>query len=182
MIYRKTVVLKDGRSCLLRNASAEDSQAVLDEFIRTHAETDFLLTYPDETTFTVEEEARFLQGKADSADEVYIVAVLDGKIVGTAGVDKVGQRDKIKHRAEFGISILKECWGLGIGRALTKGCIECATAAGYVQPELEAVADNAAALSLYESVGFREYGRNPKGFLTRGGAWQELVLMRLELT
>ena len=182
MFYRKTVVLKDGRSCLLRNASAEDSQAVLDEFIRTHAETDFLLTYPDETTFTVEEEARFLQGKADSADEVYIVAVLDGKIVGTAGVDKVGQRDKIKHRAEFGISILKECWGLGIGRALTKGCIECATAAGYVQLELEAVADNAAALSLYESVGFREYGRNPKGFLTRGSAWQELVLMRLELT
>ena len=106
----------------------------------------------------------------------------DGKIVGTAGVDKVGQRDKIKHRAEFGISILKECWGLGIGRALTKGCIECATAAGYVQLELEAVADNAAALSLYEGVGFREYGRNPEGFLTRGGAWQELVLMRLELT
>ena len=174
MIYRKTVVLKDGRSCLLRNASAEDGQAVLDEFIRTYAETDFLLTYPDETTFTVEEEARFLQ--------VYIVAVLDGKIVGTAGVDKVGQRDKIKHRAEFGISILKECWGLGIGRALTKGCIECATAAGYVQLELEAVADNAAALSLYEGVGFREYGRNPEGFLTRGGAWQELVLMRLELT
>ena len=182
MIYRKTVVLKDGRSCLLRNASAEDSQAALDEFIRTHAETDFLLTYPDETTFTVEEEAQFLQGKADSGDEIEIVAVLDGKIVGSAGIGKVGRRDKIKHRAEFGISILKECWGLGIGRALTKGCIECATAAGYVQLELEAVADNAAALSLYESVGFREYGRNPKGFLTRGGAWQELVLMRLELT
>lgn len=26
-----------------------------------------------------------------------------------------------------------------------------------------------------------EYGRNPRGFLTRDGRWQELVLMRLEL-
>ena len=182
MLYRKTVTLRDGRSCLLRNAAAEDGQAVLDTFIRTHAETDFLLTYPDETTFTAEEEAQFLQGKADSGDEIEIVAVLDGKIVGSAGIGKVGRRDKIKHRAEFGVSVLKEHWGRGIGRALTEGCIECATAAGYLQLELDAVADNTAALALYQSVGFREYGRNPRGFRTRSGDWQELVLMRTELT
>ena len=34
---------------------------------------------------------------------------------------------------------------------------------------------------VYESVGFREYGRNPKGFRSRLSGWQELVLMRLEL-
>ena len=32
--------------------------------------------------------------------------------------------------------------GIGIGRALTEACIECARAAGYVQLELEAVAEN----------------------------------------
>lgn len=47
-------------------------------------------------------------------------------------------------------------------------------------PELEVVAENAAAVRLYEAAGFREYGRNPRGFLSRRG-WQELVLMRLEL-
>ena len=72
-------------------------------------------------------------------------------------------------------------WGLGVGRALTKACIECARAAGYVQLELEAVAENKAALALYKSVGFVEYGRNPKGFRSRSTGWQELVLMRLEL-
>ena len=72
-------------------------------------------------------------------------------------------------------------WGLGVGRALTKACIECARAAGYVQLELEAVAENKAALALYKSVGFVEYGRNPKGFRSRKTGWQELVLMRLEL-
>ena len=75
----------------------------------------------------------------------------------------------------------KAYWGLGIGRALTEACIECAGAAGYVQLELEAVAENKSALALYRSVGFQEYGRNPKGFRSRLTGWQELVLMRLEL-
>ena len=52
---------------------------------------------------------------------------------------------------------------------------------GFLQMELEVVADNLSAISLYESVGFREYGRNPRGFRTKDGLWQELVLMRLEL-
>lgn len=49
-----------------------------------------------------------------------------------------------------------------------------------MQLELEVVADNASAVRLYESVGFREFGRNPRGFRAKHG-WQELVLMRLEL-
>jgi L-amino acid N-acyltransferase YncA len=36
-------------------------------------------------------------------------------------------------------------------------------------------------VALYRSVGFEEYGRNPKGFRSRVSGWQELVLMRLEL-
>ena len=43
------------------------------------------------------------------------------------------------------------------------------------------VADNASAIALYKSVGFVEYGRNPRGFRSRFTGWQELVLMRLEL-
>ena len=43
------------------------------------------------------------------------------------------------------------------------------------------VSDNVAAIKLYQSEGFVEWGRNPRGFRNRSGAWQELVLMRLEL-
>ena len=109
------------------------------------------------------------------------MAELDGKLVGSAGIGCVGRKVKIKHRAEFGISVDKDFWGLGIGRALTKACIECAKNAGYAQLELEAVAENGAALDLYKSVGFVEYGRNPRGFRSRFSGWQEIVLMRLVL-
>lgn len=144
-------------------------------------ETDFLLTYPEESTYTVEEEAEFLKQKAESADEIEILAELNGEVVGTAGIECVARKEKTRHRAEFGISVDKAYWALGIGRALTEACIECAKSAGYVQVELKAVAENKNALALYKSVGFVEYGRNPKGFRSRLSGWQELVLMRLEL-
>ena len=181
MKYYKTIQLKDGRTCVLRNAVEADAQAALDCFRLAHAQTDYLLSYPDENTMTVEDEAQFLKKKAESADEIEIAAELDGKIVGLAGISRLGTRDKIKHRAEFGISVDKSFWGLGIGRALTNACIECAKKAGYAQLELDVVAENAAAITLYQSVGFTEYGRNPRGFCSRFSGWQALVLMRLEL-
>ena len=181
MEYNSTVTLKNGRICRLRNGTASDGQALLDEFNLAHEQTDYLLTYPGEHSYTAQQEADFLQAKTDSADEIELLAELDGKIVGCAGINCVGRKEKIRHRAEFGISVDKAYWGLGIGRALTEACIECAKKAGYVQLELEVVAENRSAIGLYESVGFVEYGRNPKGFRSRFISWQEVVLMRLEL-
>ena len=180
MEYHIIITLKDGRACTLRNGTAEDGQALLDLFNLTHTQTDYLLSYPEESTHTVQQEADFLKQKTESADEIELLAELDGKVVGSAGIGCVGRKEKIRHRAEFGISVDKAHWGLGIGRALTEGCIECARTAGYVQLELEAVAENKSALALYRSVGFQEYGRNPKGFRSRLTGWQEVVLMRLD--
>ena len=181
MKYNETITLRDGRSCVLRNGKYEDGQALLDVFIKAHEETDFLLTYPDEVTYTAEQEAEYLQKKTDSEDSVEILAEVDGVIVGTAGIECIGDRYKTRHRADFGISVIREYWRLGIGRALTSACIACAKSAGYSQLELEAVAENEGALALYRSEGFTEYGRNPRGFKSRLTGYQEVVYMRLEL-
>ena len=122
--------------------------------------------------------ARFCQGYMN---EIEILAEINGKVIGTAGIGRVGSQEKLKHRAEFGIGIDKEYWGLGIGHALTEACIECAETAGYAQLELGVTAENERALSLYQSEGFIEFGRNPKGLWSRKSGWQELVLMRREL-
>ncbi len=181
MEYNKVIKLKNGAECRLRNGTESDGQAVLEIFNLTHGETDYLLSYPDENIFDAVQESRFLQRKTESANEIEIVAVVDNAVVGVAGIEAVGAKYKVRHRAELGISVAKAFWGLGIGRALTAACIECARAAGYVQLELNAVAENERALSMYEKAGFVEYGRNPKGFNSRAAGFQELVYMRLEL-
>ncbi len=181
MEYRETIQLKDGRICVLRNGTEKDGPAMYENFNLTHAQTDFLLSYPEENSMDPAQEARFLQVKTESENEIELLAEIDGQVVGTAGIECVGKKEKVQHRAEFGISIDMEYWGLGIGRALTEACVACAKKAGFAQLELNAVAENKRALALYESVGFVEYGRNPRGFRSRLTGWQELVLMRLEL-
>lgn len=181
MEYKKEITLKDGRSCILRNGTGPDADAVRENFILTHAQTDFLATYPEETFFTADQEKEYLIRKAESVREAALVAEVNGIIVGTAGVDSISASEKIRHRASFGISIDKAWWGLGIGRALTEACIECAKEMGYTQLELEVVAANERALSLYRSEGFVEYGRNPRGFRSRLNGLQEIVLMRRTL-
>ena len=181
MEYEQKIILKNGKEALLRNAVGSDGAAVFEIFNRTHEETDYLLSYPDENSYDPEQEARFLEEKANSPNETEIIALVDGKIVGTSGIEAVGKKYKVKHRAEFGISVLKAYWGLGIGKALTKACIQCAKEAGYEQLELNAVAENSTALSLYQSLGFEEFGRNPRGFNSRESGYQELVYMLLKL-
>lgn len=180
MKYAKNIILKNNAKCLIRNAVGDDAQEVLNIFLLTHEQTDFLASYKDEATFDATFERQFLIDKESSDREVYLCAIIDGRIVGTAGVDSKGE-NKVRHRAEFGIGIDKDFWGMGIGRALTIACIACAKEAGYSQLELEVVSDNSAAIALYKSIGFVEFGRNPRGFISRYMGWQELVSMRLEL-
>ena len=110
-----------------------------------------------------------------------LIALMDGTVAGIAAVSALSARQKLRHRAEFSISVRKEFWGLGLGKALTACCIEAARQAGYAQLELEVVADNTRAMGLYRHLGFREYGRNPKGLRSKYTGWQTLVLMYLDL-
>ena len=181
MKYEQTVRVKAGMPCLIRTAGGKDAEEVWNNFHLTHAQTDFLLSYPDENSFDVEQERQFLLRKEASENEVELCAVMDGRIVGTAGIESLGSKEKIRHRAEFGVSIEKDWWNLGIGHALLAACVDCARRAGYAQLELNVVSENLHAISLYRRMGFVEYGRNPRGFRSRSTGWQELVLMRLEL-
>lgn len=181
MRYNKTIILSNGMECFLRNGTENDGERVVENFNLTHSETDYLLTYPEENSFNAVQESQYLKEKAESERELELLAIVDGVIVGTAGIEAIGTKYKVRHRAQFGISVLKEYWGLGIGKALLSSCIECAKTAGYSQLELNVVAENERAVSMYERAGFLECGRNPKGFCSRTAGFQEVISMRLEL-
>lgn len=181
MTFEQQIDLKNGQTVLLRNGTAADGAAALECFLLAREETDYLLSYPDESTLTMEDESCYLQEKTDSPNESELLALMDGKVVGMAGIEAVGSQEKVRHRAEFGISILRDYWGFGLGSAMTDACIRCAREAGYAQLELTVAAENERAVALYQKHGFVECGRNPKGFRSRFSGYQEIVSMRLEL-
>ena len=71
----------------------------------THAETDYLLTYPEENLFTEADEAKFLKASEESANAIEIGAFVNGKVVGSAGIEPLGDKEKLRHRADFGIAV-----------------------------------------------------------------------------
>lgn len=181
MKYRNEITIKNGQKCIIRNGTFEDGPEVSTFFTTTHGETDYLLSYPDESTRDDEKQSNYLKETTESDREIELLAIVDGKVVGMAGFNAIGSKYKVRHRAEFGITVSKNYWGQGIGKAIMNACIACARQADYTQLELDVVSDNERAISLYKKLGFIEYGRNPKGFQSKYSGFQELIYMRLEL-
>lgn len=117
MKYTQKIVLKNGTEALIRNSDAPDGANVYEAFNLTHAESDYLLSYPDENSYDPEQEAQFLAKKAESPNEIELVAIMDGKIAGMAGIEAVGSKYKVKHRAEFGISVPEGILGARPGKS-----------------------------------------------------------------
>lgn len=78
----------------------------------------------------------------------------------------------------FGIFVDHERHGQGIGRRFTVWTVEQARRLGCPAVRLTVYADNATALGLYASLGFREHER---GQVQRKGQPAEKIVMRLEL-
>ena len=106
MRYNKTIMLSNGVECCLRNGTESDGQLVLDNFNLTHSETDYLLTYPDENSFNAEQESQFLKEKAESEREIELIAIVDGVITGTAGIEAIGTKYKVRHRAIASLNLM----------------------------------------------------------------------------
>ena len=96
MKYNQKIILKNGKEAWLRNGDVTDGPAVYEVFNLTHAETDYLLSYPDENSFDPEQESRFLEEKTNSQNEIEIIAIVDDKVVGSAGIGSIGTKYKVR--------------------------------------------------------------------------------------
>ncbi|MGW8555780.1 N-acetyltransferase family protein [Streptomyces tubercidicus] len=77
------------------------------------------------------------------------------------------------------IAVAADAHGQGLGRSLTSALVEDARGTGIEVLTLDARADNTRALTLYRSLGFREYGRLPD-FVAMGGRRYDKVFYMLD--
>lgn len=182
IIEQRRIILRDGRECVLRSPGPEDAGGILELMAQSSGETPFLSRYPEERLADVEQEEQFLSRMAADERDTMICALVDGRIVGNAGVNCLSLRMKYRHRAVFGITVLKEYWGLGIGSVLLQEAEGAAVRAGFEQIELEVAEGNARAAGMYEKAGFAGCGKWPRAFRFKDGSYMDLILMVKMLT
>lgn len=183
MLYTETAFrLRDGRTLNVRSAAKEDAAAMLTYMARMIGETDFITRSPEDAPMQLEKEEAFLQTCLDHPLMLMLTA-LDGEtIVGCCSVAPVHDRQKTRHRAMLGISVLRDYASQGLGRFLMAEVLRMAEQAGYMQMELGVYADNALALHLYKSLGFVGYGRLPRAFQAKDGSLHDEILMIKDLS
>lgn len=181
MKYSKEVTLKNNNKCTIKNAEINMAQDIINYKITVYGETDNIFRYPHEMTDTVEEVETQISKLLDKDNEILLCAYVDDNLVATAGLSTVLPFEKVKHRATYGIAVVKDYWNVGIGYELTKSIIEICKSSNYKQLELEVVSTNKGAVHLYEKLGFKKIGTNDRGFLLKDGQYLALDLMVLEL-
>lgn len=181
MKLKKEALLPSGETIMLRSLAAADAQAALALCRKTAGETMNMMFYPDEWTVTLEREIEMIIGAQNEPKALMMGAFVDRRLVGLCSLRSVHPADRARHRAGFGISILRAFWGRGIGTAMLQTAIDAAKTTALEQIELDVLSTNESAIRLYRRFGFEEFGRRPRMMKYRDGRYADGVLMMLDL-
>lgn len=180
IIDEKTIVLKDGRTCLLRSSQTKDAKQLLDYLQIIAKETIFILRYPEEPIPSMEEEIAYIENIRKAPNQYMISAFIETELAGTAQVN-IHKRIKTMHRADMSIGLVQKFWGLGLGGMMIDYLIQIAKNRGCGQLELEVIQGNHRAISLYEKKGFITYGERKRGIRLKDGSYLSEYLMYKDL-
>ncbi len=151
---------------VIEKARPSDAGAVLEFLKQVGGETDNLSFGSEGLPFTVEAEAEYLGQLENSRNNVMLVAKADGKIVGSASLNRLPRR--MQHRGDFSVSVAKVYWNRGIGCLLTESVLSFARQNDFMILDLQVRSDNASAIHLYEKYGFVKLCTYPGFFRIAG--------------
>lgn len=90
--------LKDGRISIIREIEVKDAAETVEYLKTVMGESDFLYSYPEEITLTVDKEEKMIKGFNESEDILMLVAEMDGKLIANGQIS----RSKKKENASSG--------------------------------------------------------------------------------
>jgi RimJ/RimL family protein N-acetyltransferase len=164
----------------LRRAEPSDAEHLLTFLNQVAGESENITFGPGEFGLTVEEEREFLQQTVVSPTSLYIIAEIAGEIAGTLSFS-TGKRPRLRHAGEFGTTVLRRYWNLGIGSHMLAYLIDWATQTGTIRKiNLRVRVDNLPAIHLYKKYGFVHEGRITREFYLHG-QFVDVYMMGLQL-
>lgn len=144
---------------IIERAKSSDAAKILEYLKQVGGETDNLTFGKEGMPFSVKVEEDYIAKMENSIDDTMLVAKQDEKIIGIASLNR--QPRRMSHRGDFGVSVLKNHWGEGIGSKLLEGIINFAKENAFSIIDLQVRSDNLRAIHLYEKYGFVKYATHP---------------------
>jgi RimJ/RimL family protein N-acetyltransferase len=163
-----SILLDNGQTVVIREAVGQDSMPLIEYLGKIAEDTEFLTFGPGELNISHKEEEKLINEIFLAKNKIMLLAVAENEVIGCLNF-RGGPRSRNEHAGEFGISVLKDYWGKGIGSLMIKQMIIWAKETGVIRKiNLLARCDNDRALRLYESLGFFREGIISRGVYLSG--------------
>ena len=176
----KQLKLKNGQNLTIRTAKKEDALDLIRYVNKIGGESDFLTFGEGEFDITLEKEEEIIESHIGIENKIYLIAEIENEIAGSLNYSGRA-RQRTKHTGEFGLSVAKRYWGLGIGKELIKYMIDWAKEGNVVRKiNLRVREDNETAINLYTKLGFKKEGIISREFYI-DGKYYSSIFMGLEI-
>lgn len=169
--------IKTKEDILVRYPEPNDVEEML-KYINGLSKERTFIRYQGEQE-TLESETKYLKSRLEAIGNkkaVHLLAFSNNKLVAATDIHMMDKTEK--HVGIFGISVIKDFRGKGLGKLLMELILKEAKSkiSDIKIVTLGVYSTNDIAKSLYKKLGFIEYGMLPNG-ITRGGKFEDAVLM-----
>lgn len=174
--------LNNGQWCALRSPEPTEAAQRMAFMHCVNAETDFMARGASDSPAGEALVAGVIADQLDDDSALEIAAWADDRMIACGGIGRAaGAYPRKRHRAQLGVAVLREYWGLGLGTAILCVLIDAAPGMGYSQIELSVVSGNTRAIKLYRRLDFCEIGRIPDALRLDDGRRLDELMMVLKL-
>lgn len=177
----KEIKLKNGCVLTIRQASEDDGSKLLDYMNQVGGESNFLTFGKNECRNNEEQEKRFIQEMREQPGSIFLVGYVGDELACSADL-RGGQKKRTAHNCDFGVTVRKKYWHMGMASALLSELIYFAKSSPVLRTiHLGVYENNSRAVRLYERLGFRQVGRY-KNYFRVGDSYFDEILMDLDVS
>lgn len=177
--YPSTIQTKSGKSYQLRSFVPEDAEALQNFFYQSALDSTHTLHYK-EKNIPISKLQEKSNHALESPTELSLGIFDNGKIIGQLFFRiSYPEHPWVKHIGEFGMTILKNYWGQGIGSALLAQMESFAKSVGVTRIEARVRRSNERGVSLYRKSGYEIEGRRKKAAMINGSFEDEFYIAKL---
>lgn len=160
----------------LRCPKKADAEKLSTLRVKIDGETEYLDREEGENLLTKDDFEKIIYEDNTSNTSLFLLAEVEGQIVGflrCAG----NTLSRFRHKAEFGICILKDYWGYGIGKILMENMLKCMDTSEVKKINLTVVESNEKAIQMYKQFGFTIEGLLINDRILKDGRYHNTVIM-----
>jgi RimJ/RimL family protein N-acetyltransferase len=163
------------RFLTVAEAGPADAASLFTHARQVARESDFLNAGPGERALTLEAQVAFLRWLQSNHAGFVLRGTIGGRLVSVLSVVRPTQ-PRLRHRADFGLTVRAAHWGHGIGRRMGDVAIAVAAEHGVRKLNLRVRADNRRGIGLYQALGFSREGLSPRALCLRGRFFAEVMM------